>query len=107
MTKTWVTSLPITVTYYLDNNQEKWGKEFLGRKVFSPTILMNEDAKSAIIFVASSYYDDIVNQLKEFGFHKNENVFHIQILNHNQKYLPGHYYSPIPSMNEINFHDMF
>lgn len=46
---------------YIDNNIEKQGKDFFGKKVFSPDILIG-DLDSRII-ILNKYYDEIVNQI--------------------------------------------
>lgn len=49
---------------FCDNNREKWGKQFCGIKIISPTELSNEKCR---IIITSMYYNEICLQLKNLG----------------------------------------
>lgn len=48
---------------YIDNNPQKWGKEFFGRNIYSPDILKTGGEKSIII--TTQYKEEIIKQIKE------------------------------------------
>lgn len=48
---------------YIDNNPEKWGKEFFGKSIYSPDIL-KEDGKKSVIII-TKYKEEIAKQIKE------------------------------------------
>lgn len=64
------------IAYYVDNNNDKWDKEFLGKSVRNPSALLAEDKQNIAIIVASNaYYYEISNQLEEMGFNEGEHYF--------------------------------
>lgn len=64
--------------YFLDNDDEKCGKLFLGKPVYKPIYLLNEIKEELIIIIASSFKEQISNQLTEMGFLKNKDYFNIE-----------------------------
>ena len=58
---------PDSVIFFIDNDQEKQGTSFCGKKIISPSeALQYKD--SFHILVASLYSESMVSQLKELGF---------------------------------------
>ncbi|MBM7866704.1 methyltransferase domain-containing protein [Heliobacterium gestii] len=55
---------------YVDNNQAKWGTTFLDKPVFPPSRL-TEAKSDEVVFIASTYYDAISQQLTEMGLREN------------------------------------
>lgn len=62
----------IKVSYYVDNNSNKWGTYFRGKEIRSPDCLLKEDKQKLIIFIASTWYEDIAEQLEKMGFQEGE-----------------------------------
>ena len=54
------------ILYFSDNDKSKWGKKFCSIEVISPEELTRYVNKKLII--ASMYYGEISNQLKDLGF---------------------------------------
>ena len=50
-------------TFFVDNNSEKQGKEFMGRLVKDPESIRSE--KDCLVVIASSYYKEIIEQIRE------------------------------------------
>ena len=48
---------------FVDNDSQKQGKEFMGKIVKAPESLLDE--KNAILIIVSSYYEEIMKQIKE------------------------------------------
>ncbi|WP_434290106.1 FkbM family methyltransferase [Clostridium botulinum] len=57
------------IIYFCDNNEEKWGGEFCGLPVISPTQLKNICDENISVLIASSYHIEIENQLKKMGIY--------------------------------------
>ncbi|MCR8660518.1 glycosyltransferase family 8 protein [Paenibacillus endoradicis] len=55
----------IEVAHFVDNNQEKWGREFIGKKIYDPGTLLEENSK--FIIIASQYNNEIAEQLINMG----------------------------------------
>ena len=60
---------PDAFSFYVDNNEQKWGTTFRNREVKSPSVL---DKDHHFVVVASMYFDEIAAQLKEIGYVRNE-----------------------------------
>jgi hypothetical protein len=58
---------PVNVSYYLDNNSEKWSSLFMGKEICSPSRLLTEDLSNITILIASMYQTQIKDQLKNMG----------------------------------------
>jgi acetyltransferase-like isoleucine patch superfamily enzyme len=63
--------MPITIAYFIDNDSKKWDKSFLNYVIHNPRILLDEEPEKIFILVMSMYYNEISQQLKEFGFKEN------------------------------------
>lgn len=50
-------------TFFVDNDSQKQGNEYMGRVIKSPEALLDE--KDAILIIVSSYYKEIMKQIKE------------------------------------------
>lgn len=60
---------------FIDSKSEKQGKKFCNLSVYHPDYLLeNQDV---IVLVSAGWTKDIFSALKQYGFHKNENCFHI------------------------------
>jgi hypothetical protein len=56
----------LEIVYCIDNNQQKWGQEFCGRKIYEPSKL-REDQDNCIVIIGSSYWKEIINQLENLN----------------------------------------
>jgi acetyltransferase-like isoleucine patch superfamily enzyme len=59
------------VSYYIDNNTLKWGSTFLNKPVYSPNVIFEEKFDKQFIFIASSSYKVISEQLLLMGLKEN------------------------------------
>lgn len=50
-------------TLFVDNDSSKQGKQFMGKPIKSPDVIKEE--QNALILIASTYYKDILRQIKE------------------------------------------
>jgi len=57
----------IEFDYFLDNDEKKQNKDFLGYEVKSPDVLKNIEKKNLRIAIASDYYNEIKDQLLHYG----------------------------------------
>lgn len=60
------------VTFVVDNNPNKWGKQFNGYKIISPEKLLEYDLNNVVVLIASVYLKEIAKQLVDMGI---ENIF--------------------------------
>lgn len=91
-----------TLTCFWDNNDQLVGGTVLSLPVYKPTVKNNNE--SVFIVIASSFYDEIRNQLEGLGFTYQEDFCYLyDIANFlNISIVPnGHYYSPIPNVQEL------
>lgn len=58
--------LGVEVSYFVDNNSKKWGELLEGKKIFPPTVLLESSVKPRVI-IASTYQDEISDQLYDMG----------------------------------------
>lgn len=56
----------------VDNNEEKWGTEIEGIKIFSPASLLNYTPEELYIVIACHAADEIVTQLEKMGLRESE-----------------------------------
>lgn len=59
--------LPKQIAYFIDNDSFKWQTVLDEKKIFSPTILRSEKIEGTLIIVCNSYYDEIIEQLRQYG----------------------------------------
>ena len=64
------------IAYYVDNNKKKQNGDFLDSKILPPDVLLKENKSEIVIVVASMFYEEIGNQLKEMGFIENIHYFY-------------------------------
>ncbi|QMV44977.1 class I SAM-dependent methyltransferase [Cohnella cholangitidis] len=95
----------LNVEYFVDNDSNKWGSEFNGKKIESPETLLKENPDHLAVLIASSYANQISSQLNNLGFQEGRQYFFIKDLSflagYFRLYEDGHYYSPYPSNQEI------
>ena len=53
------------IAFFIDNNKDKQGKLFMGKKIMSPDDV--EDWNDLYLYIPYNYYDEIVEQLKVYG----------------------------------------
>lgn len=61
---------------YIDNNSKRWGEKINGIKVISPKEIVNIKDKKYII-IASSYAEEIINQILEFNLCEEEEIVNL------------------------------
>lgn len=59
------------IEYFIDNDKKKCGLEIKNKKIYGIEKLKYEDTGDIFIIIASSYYDEISEQLKTIGFKEN------------------------------------
>ena len=63
----------IVVSFFIDNDKEKWGKEFFSKKICTPQSVQNGDY---IVCIASSkYLREMMEQMEGYGYVYFENLF--------------------------------
>lgn len=62
-------------TFFIDNNPEKQGKEFMGRPVEKPECI--RDAQDCLVVVASSYYKEIIEQIREQKLCEDDSIVNV------------------------------
>ena len=64
------------VDFFVDNNKAKQGKDILGKKIFSPSILLDKEyEKKTIIVMCMQYSNEIVEQIKEMNLQNSVIVY--------------------------------
>lgn len=58
-------------SFFVDNDEKKWGSWIGDTPVMSPDILLEESKEHIILIIASNAVDDIVLQLQKMGLYKN------------------------------------
>ena len=86
------------ISYFVDNNSSKWGSSFLGLDVKNPDVLMSELRGSVIILIASSFANEIQEQLQTMGFLLQEDMINCNYISYTAA---GEYYSPLPCIKEV------
>ena len=65
----------IAVDYAVDSDKSKHNMFINGIPIREPIVLKSEDVNETIIFITSSFYEEISLELIKYGFFLNENVF--------------------------------
>lgn len=65
----------ISISYYIDNANSKWDQLFFGKNIRNPEFIRNEKKEQLTIVVASQYYQEIYDQLKNMGYEENVHFF--------------------------------
>lgn len=68
-------SCSVDPIYYVDNNQNKWGSEHMGKKVYNPSKIKDENLDEIIVIIASVFFNEISEQLEEYGLVKDVHYF--------------------------------
>lgn len=63
----------LDISYFIDNNEEKWGQFYFNKEIKSPNNLNNENKAEVFILIASSFFTEISEQLDELGFNEKKN----------------------------------
>jgi hypothetical protein len=75
----WNQKIDFQAAYIIDNNQEKWGTVVNGLEVKSPDTLLHEEKSEILVFVISSFFREIREQLIKMGCEK-KNIVSLQML---------------------------
>ena len=62
-------------TFFVDNDSQKQGKEFMGRLIKDPEALRSE--RDALLIIASSYYEEIIEQIKKQNLCTEDRIINI------------------------------
>lgn len=68
-TKDWITLYlkkvfcAVEIVGYIDNNENKWNTEFLGKKVYSPNEIKNLEYDKIVICLKEEFYSEVYQQL--------------------------------------------
>lgn len=100
-------ALKSTIYAVVDNDSNKWGSLFQGIEINPPEFIESLDKADIYILVASSYYQEISSQLQSMGFREGEHFCPAKFIAETKNvflepFEPGHFYSPIPSLEEIH-----
>lgn len=74
--KRWLDYCKLEINFYCDNNQEKWGKEFRGKKILAPRELFEEHTDAMVIVSTEKYENEVVKQLLDNTF-SNEQIIRL------------------------------
>lgn len=70
------------VDYYVDNDPDKWGTTYYGRKVEDPKKILKEVKGSYVVFIMTKYFVEISRQLDGWGLIKEIDYYNFyEILN--------------------------
>lgn len=58
---------------FIDNNVARWGSTFMNLPVYAPLILEKNGPVNCYVFIGTSYFNDVSEQLTELNMHKYEN----------------------------------
>lgn len=78
-------NLPDQITYFVDNNEEKWQTILEGKRILSPLTLREEKTESTLIVVCNNYYDEIIMQLCEYGDFDAIDIVNIAMVEEHEK----------------------
>jgi hypothetical protein len=53
--------------YFVDNDVKKWGCFLDGKEICPPEKLADEDDKNTLVIVCNHYFEEISNQIKQYG----------------------------------------
>lgn len=74
--------LPYKVSYFIDNDREKWNAELKNIPIKSPETLKNEKEKVNVL-VVGYLYEDMINQVSKFNLGENIYIYNVySILEH-------------------------
>ena len=66
----------------IDSDRKKWGQLFFGLAIESPDALDDIDPSKAVLFIASMFFPDILENAASYGFELNKNCFLATQLSH-------------------------
>lgn len=67
----------LDISFIIDNDKKRQGKVVYGKKVYSPEFLKQNYKGNYVILIASSFQDEMIEQLKEYGYKENKNIIKI------------------------------
>ncbi len=69
---TFCQKVPLDIAYFVDNNSQKWDTQFLGKPVKNPQALSSENDDQVFFINATSFFEEISQQLSGMGFIENK-----------------------------------
>lgn len=73
----WIVHLYEKIKYIIDNNPNVIGGNFYGKEIKEVSELLIENKESILVLIASSYTNEIANQLEMLGFVENINYIKV------------------------------
>ena len=67
----------IVISGVIDNDKRKQGYEINGVTVYNPDILKKRDVDQVIVLIASSYQEEMIDQLEKMGYVNNKNILKV------------------------------
>ena len=67
----------IVISGVIDNDKRKQGYEINGVTVYNPDILKKRDIDQVIVLIASSYQEEMIDQLEKMGYVNNKNILKV------------------------------
>ncbi|MBO0545122.1 hypothetical protein EXQ32_11110 [Clostridium botulinum] len=68
--------MPYKVSYFIDNDREKWNKKLNNISIKNPEILKNEKENVSVL-VVGYLYDDMISQLSKFNLEENIHIYNV------------------------------
>lgn len=63
----------INISFFIDNDDRKWGKEFFSKKICAPQSV--QEGNFVICIASNKYMHDMIEQMKKYGYVYFENLF--------------------------------
>lgn len=73
----------LSIRGFIDNNSQKWDTVFEGVPIFNPKILEMYDKKNVQVIIASIYYFEIEEQLRNIGLFNYQSAPYIKLIENN------------------------
>lgn len=67
----------LDISFIVDNDKKGHGEEVYGKTVYSPEKLKEDYNSNYLIFIASSYQDEMISQLESYGYKMNEHIIKV------------------------------
>lgn len=73
----YLNNTPLDVSFIVDNDVKRQGKEVYGKIVYSPEKLKDNYNDNYLIFIASSYQDEMISQIESYGYMMNKHIIKV------------------------------
>jgi len=90
----WLDKCNLEVQFFCDNDSQKWGEEFAGRRIISPEELFRE-YRDALVFIATERYQEaVLMQLTENAYPNEQIIRLMDLPNLEEVYFPKGIFYP-------------